>query len=86
MKRSRILGTGRHLPPRVVTNADLAAKFNTSDEWIVQRTGVKTRHYVDEGWGPAEIGAEAAKNALQAAGLAARDLDFMICATQTPQA
>ncbi len=86
MQRSRILGTGSHLPPRIITNEDLSKMFNTSDEWIVQRTGVRTRRYVDAGWGPAEIGAEAARRALEAAGLAPKDLDFMICATQTPQA
>lgn len=86
MTRSRILGTGSFLPPRVVTNDDLSKMFNTTDEWIQQRTGVKQRRYVDPGWGPAEIGAEAARNALAAAGLKATDLDFMIVATQTPPA
>lgn len=85
MVRSRILGTGSYLPPRVVTNDDLAKRLTTSDEWIVQRSGVRQRRYVDAGWGSAELGTEAARQALDAAGLKPTDLDFIILATQTPQ-
>ena len=84
--RSRILGTGRYLPSRVVTNAEMSKLVTTSDEWIQQRTGVKERRFVAPGEGPAEIGALAARAALDAAGLKPGDIDFMICATQTPQA
>jgi len=84
MKRSRILGTGRCLPERVVTNGDMAKLVPTSDEWIQQRTGVKERRFVTKET-PADLGAAAARAALDAAGLKPSDIDFLICATQTPQ-
>ncbi len=86
MKRSRILGTGRCLPSRVVTNDELSKILTTNDEWIQQRTGVKERRYVAPGQGPADLGAEASRSALDAAGLKPSDVDFIICATQSPQA
>ena len=90
MKRySRITGTGSHLPPRRVTNADLVAELaargvDTSDEWIVERTGIRARHFVAPDVVCSDLGLEAARGALQAAGLQAQDIDLIIVATSTP--
>jgi len=90
MKRySRITGTGSYLPPRRLTNAELAAELaangvETSDEWIVERTGISARHFVDDGVFASDLALEAAKNALQAAGCSAQDIDLIIVATSTP--
>lgn len=90
MKRySRITGTGSFLPPRRVTNADLVTQLatqgvETSDEWIVERTGIRARHFADDGVFSSDLGLEAAKNALQAAGRSAKDVDLIIVATSTP--
>jgi 3-oxoacyl-[acyl-carrier-protein] synthase-3 len=90
MKRySRITGTGSYLPPRRLTNADLVAELackgvESSDEWIVARTGIRARHFADAGVFSSDLGLEAAKNALQAAGCTAQDIDLIIVATSTP--
>ena len=90
MKRySRISGTGSYLPPRRLSNADLVAELaakgvETSDEWIVERTGIRARHFVDEGVCASDLALEAARNALQAAGCKAQDIDLIIVATSTP--
>lgn len=86
---SRITGTGSYVPPRRLTNADLAAELaaqgvETSDEWIVERTGIRARHFVADGVYSSDLGLEACKNALQAAGLQASDIDLIIVATSTP--
>lgn len=86
---SRITGTGSYLPPRRLTNADLVAELaangvETSDEWIVERTGIRARHFAAPEVCSSDLGLEAAKNALQAAGLEARDIDLIIVATSTP--
>ncbi|EGI77450.1 beta-ketoacyl-ACP synthase III [Hylemonella gracilis] len=86
---SRITGTGSFLPPQRLTNADLAARLaadgvETSDDWIVERTGIRARHFAAEGVMSSDLGAEAARRALQAAGLAASDIDLIIVATSTP--
>jgi 3-oxoacyl-[acyl-carrier-protein] synthase III len=84
VRNSRILAVGHHLPTRVVTNADLTAVMDTTDAWIQQRTGIRERHF-SEGWtGAADMGAEAARQALQRAGLAAQDIDCIIFATLSP--
>ncbi len=85
MRRARILGTGSYLPPRVVTNAELASRVTTSDEWIQQRTGVKERRYVEPGVGPSDLALVATNRALEMAGLKASDIDFIILATQTAE-
>jgi 3-oxoacyl-[acyl-carrier-protein] synthase III len=84
--RARIAGTGGYAPPRVVTNEELAKTVDTSDEWITSRTGIKTRHLLDyEGqMGTADMGEHAARRALEAAGMAADELDLIIVATVTP--
>lgn len=86
---SRITGTGSFLPPQRLTNADLAARLaaegiETSDEWIVERTGIRARHFAAEGVMSSDLGAEAARRALQAAGVAAEEIDLIIVATSTP--
>ena len=86
---TRIVGTGSHLPPRRVSNADLvrqlgAQGIETSDEWIVERTGIRTRHFVDDGVNASDLGVQAARHALEAAGCRAEDLDLIIVATSTP--
>ncbi|MDO8387052.1 MAG: beta-ketoacyl-ACP synthase III [Polaromonas sp.] len=86
---SRITGTGSYLPPRRLSNADLAAELaakgvETSDEWIVERTGIRARHFAAPGVCSSDLALEAARNALQAAGLQASDIDLIIVATSTP--
>lgn len=86
---SRITGTGSYLPPHKVTNAELvkqlAAKgIETSNEWIVERSGIGARHFAAEGVYSSDLALEAAKNALQAAGRIAQDVDLIIVATSTP--
>ena len=80
-----ITGTGMAVPPRVVTNDDLAKMMDTSDEWIRQRTGIEERRYVDEGVGAADLAYEASLKALQSAGIEANDIDFILVATLSPQ-
>ena len=86
---SPISSTGSYLPPRRLSNADLVAELaaegvETSDEWIVERTGIRARHFVDEGVCASDLALEAARNALQAAGCKAQDIDLIIVATSTP--
>lgn len=86
---SRITGTGSCLPPRRLSNADLVAELagqgvETTDEWIVERTGIRARHFVDDGVYSSDLGLHAARSALAAAGLQAQDLDLIIVATSTP--
>ncbi len=86
---SRITGTGSYLPPRRLTNADLVAELaaqgvETSDDWIVERTGIRARHFAAPDVCSSDLGLEAAKNALQAAGVKAQDIDLIIVATSTP--
>lgn len=84
MIRSVVRGFGAALPKRVMTNADLESLVETSDEWIVQRTGIKQRYIAGEGETTASLGAAAAQEALDRAGLTAADIDLIICATSTP--
>ena len=84
MVRSRITGIGFHVPERVVTNHDLEKIMDTSDAWIVERTGIRERHFVDEGTGSSDLGIEAARKALADAARATADVDFVIFATSTP--
>ena len=86
---SRISGTGSFLPPRRLTNADLVAELaaqgvESSDDWIVERTGIRARHFVDPGVGSSDLGFEAAQRAIQAAGCQTSDIDLIIVATSTP--
>lgn len=86
---SRITGTGSYLPPRRLTNADLVAELaatgvESSDDWIVERTGIRARHFAADGVFSSDLALAAAKNALTAAGVAAQDIDLIIVATSTP--
>ena len=86
---SRITGTGSYLPPRRVTNADLVAELaqsgiQTSDEWIVERTGIRARHFAAPDVTSGDLGLEAARKALEAAGCEPQDIDLIIVATSTP--
>ena len=82
--RSVILGCGSYLPSRVVSNDDLAKIIDTSDAWIVERTGIKRRHIASEGETTSDLALEAAKRALKHADIGAADLDLVIVATTTP--
>ncbi|MDO9091961.1 MAG: beta-ketoacyl-ACP synthase III [Rubrivivax sp.] len=86
---ARIAGTGSYLPPRRLSNADMAALLaekglETSDEWIVERTGIRARHFVDDGVNSSDLALHASRAALQAAGRTADDVDLIIVATSTP--
>jgi len=82
--RSRITGTGSALPDKVLTNHDLQALVDTSDEWIVARTGIRERRVAAPGQATSDLALEAARNALAAAGLTAADIDLIVVATSTP--
>lgn len=86
MNKAMITGTGRYLPPRVVTNDDLTQWMDTSDEWIQQRTGIKQRYWIEEegGTGPADLGLEASLIAMKRAQWTADDIDLIIFATLSP--
>ncbi len=81
---SYISGVGFNVPEKVVTNDDLAAIMDTSDEWIRARTGIQTRRFVADGEGTTDLAIPAAEAALKAAGMAVNDIDFIIFATTTP--
>jgi len=86
---SRITGTGSYLPPRRLTNADLAAELaqqgvETSDDWIVARTGIRARHFAAANVCSSDLAVEAARRAIEAAQLQAADIDLIIVATSTP--
>ncbi|MFZ5512501.1 MAG: beta-ketoacyl-ACP synthase III [Pseudomonadota bacterium] len=82
---ARITGTGSYLPPQAVTNNDLVARgINTSDEWIVERTGIRQRHIADERQGASDLALEASRAALAAAGVAPEKVDLIVVATSTP--
>jgi 3-oxoacyl-[acyl-carrier-protein] synthase-3 len=86
---SKIIGTGSYLPPKRVTNHELAAQLaqqgiETSDEWIVSRSGISARHYAEPGVNASDLAIEAATRALQMAQLAPNDIDLIIVATSTP--
>lgn len=86
---ARISGTGSCLPPRRLSNADMVTMLaergvETSDDWIVERTGIRARHFVADGVYASDLAAEAARQALQSAGVQAADIDLIIVATSTP--
>jgi 3-oxoacyl-[acyl-carrier-protein] synthase-3 len=82
--RAAITGIGASVPTKVLTNQDFEKFLDTSDEWITQRTGIKTRHIVTDGQTTASLGAAAARQALDDAGVDPKDLDLILCATITP--
>ena len=81
---SRIVGTGSYLPPRIMTNAEFAARLDTSDAWIRERTGIVQRHIAAESQTSSDLALEASRAALAAAGVQAADMDLIIVATSTP--
>jgi 3-oxoacyl-[acyl-carrier-protein] synthase III len=82
--RSVVLGCGSYLPQRVLTNEELARKVDTSDEWIVQRTGIRERHIAAPGELTSDMGLKASQAALAHAGIDAQDIDLVLLATATP--
>ncbi len=84
LQRVKISALGTYVPPRLLTNADLAKMVDTNDEWIMSRVGIRERHIVDKGVATSDLAAEAAKKALAQRGIAASDLDAIIVATVTP--
>lgn len=89
MTASVIAGSGSYLPPRCVSNDELAADLaqrgiETSDQWIIERTGIRQRHIADQGVTTSQLAVQAARSALEDAGVAATDLDLIIVATSTP--
>jgi len=82
--RSVLLGTGAALPVRCVTNAELATRVDTSDEWIVERTGIRTRYVAGDDETTSSLATDACRRALDAAGLAPTDIDLIVLATATP--
>ncbi len=84
VRRSRIIGTGAYLPKRVVTNDELAAQVDTSDEWIVQRTGIRQRHFAAKDQKTSDLAISAADAALSSAGVRPDQIDLIVLATATP--
>ena len=84
MRGSRILGMGHYVPERVVRNEDLKQWMDTTDEWIVQRTGIRERRWVEGDVGSTDLALPAAKQALDEAGIKASDLDMILFATLSP--
>jgi len=81
---SRIIGTGSYLPPKVVTNDDLAKHMDTTDEWIRTRTGIRQRHIAEPSQASSDLGVEASRAALAAARIMPQEIDLIIAATATP--
>ena len=84
VKRARISSLATYVPPRVLTNADLERMVETSDAWILQRTGIRERHIVDPGVATSDLATEAAIKAIERAGLTPKDIDFIVVGTTTP--
>jgi len=84
MTHARIIGTGGYLPPKVLTNHDLEKIVDTTDQWIVERTGIRERHIAGDDETTASLAEQASRRAMQAAGVAASDIDLIIVATTTP--
>ena len=82
--RAKISALGTYVPPRLLTNADLERMVETSNDWIIERTGIRERHLVDKGVATSDLAVEAAKNALVARGIAPADVEAILVATVTP--
>ena len=81
---SRIVGTGSYLPPRVMTNREFAARLDTSDAWIRERTGIVQRHIADPSQSSSDLALQASRRALDAARVGAESIDLIVLATSTP--
>src|SRR5687767_14318215 len=84
MRGATIVGTGSSVPDRILTNADLEKIVETSDEWIVSRTGIRERRIIAEGQDNSDLAVEASKRALEMAGLSPQDVDHIVIGTVTP--
>jgi 3-oxoacyl-[acyl-carrier-protein] synthase-3 len=84
MTRARIVGVGAYAPKRVLTNAELEKMVDTTDEWIVQRTGIRQRHVADESEATSDLAVKAAQQALERANLVPEDVEFIVVGTTTP--
>jgi 3-oxoacyl-[acyl-carrier-protein] synthase-3 len=84
MTRARIIGVGSYAPKRILTNADLEKIVDTNDEWIVQRSGIRQRHIVDDGEATSDLAVRAAQQAIEHANLVPEDIDFIAVGTTTP--
>ncbi len=84
MRRAKIVSVGSYAPKRILTNADLEKMIETSDEWIVQRTGVRERHIAEEGEVTSDLAVRAAQQALERANLVPEDVDFIVVGTTSP--
>jgi len=84
MTRAKIIGVGAYAPKRILTNADLEKMVDTNDEWIVQRSGIRERHIVDEGEATSDLALRAAQQALERANLVPEDIEFIAVGTTTP--
>ena len=84
MSYSRIVGTGGYLPDKVLTNHDLEQMVETSDEWIVERTGIRSRHIAAQDQTTCDLAEQAARRALEAAAVQPADIDLIVVATTTP--
>ena len=84
MNNSRISGTGSYLPQKILTNADLEKMVDTTDEWIVARTGIRERHIAADGEFTSDLALHASLSAIESAGIAKADIDLIIVATTTP--
>ena len=80
----RIIGTGSYLPPKVVTNDDIAKSLDTTDEWIFSHTGIHSRHVAEEGESTSTMAAKAAQRAMEAAGVKPEEIGLIVLATSTP--
>lgn len=84
MRRTVVIGTGHYLPEKIMTNAEMAAIVETSDEWITERTGIRQRHIAGEGEKTSDLAVKAAKQAIANAGIDANSIDLVLVATTTP--
>lgn len=83
-RRAKITALGRYLPPRILTNADLEKMVDTTNEWILERTGISQRHIVSDGMATSDMAVEAARQALASRGLGPKDVEMIVVATVTP--
>src|SRR4029453_11048351 len=84
LSQAGVLGTGSYLPERVLDNRELADRFGCSEEWILTRTGIRERRFGEPGVAPPDLGLIPAGRALRAAGISAREIELIVCATYTP--
>src|SRR6201981_1798719 len=82
--RAKISALGTYVPPRILSNADLEKMVETSNDWILERTGIRERHLVDKGVATSDLAVEAAKKALAERGLQSTDVEVILVATVTP--